>query len=157
MRRLFVALLLATSFGPTWAADRVEVTYADTEKFADFGDSNWERERNQADFSAMLQVLAQRLPATQQLRVKVLDVNLAGELDWWRLRGDRIRVLRNVTWPVVEFEYQVLEGGKLVKADTVRVSDMAYLQSSLFHDKGLTAFGYESRMLDRWARETFGK
>ncbi len=157
MRELIIALLLATSLGSTWSADRVEVTYADTEKFADFGDSNWERERNQADFSAMLQVLAQRLPVSQQLKVKVLDVNLAGELDWWRVRGDRVRVLRNVTWPVVEFEYQVLEGGKLVKGDTVRVTDMAYLQSSLFNDKGLTGFGYERRMLDHWARKTFGK
>ncbi len=157
MRKLLIATLLAFGVAASWAADRVEVSYADTEKFADFGDSRWERERNQADFSAMLQVLAQRLPAGQQLKVKLLDVNLAGEMDWWRARGDRIRVLRNVTWPIIEFEYQLLEGGKTIRSDKVLISDMAYLQSSLFGQNEMAGFGYERRMLDRWARDTFGK
>jgi hypothetical protein len=62
-----------------------------------------------------------------------------------------------VTWPMVDFEYQVIEGGRAVKSDKVSVSDMAYLQSSWFNERSSEAFAYERRMLDRWARDTFGK
>ncbi len=155
MRKLFASTLLVLAAGLVQASDRVQISYADTEKFADFGRSQWDRERNEKTFSAMLQEVAAKLPANQQLSIKVLDVNLAGELEWVRRAADELRVLRNVTWPTIEFEYQLSENGRVLKADKVRLSDMSYLQDSFFTvGQQSTALRYEQRMLDRWFKET---
>lgn len=133
---------------------RAQISYTDTEKFADFGESRWERERNEKDFAAMLQELAAQLPPGQQLSVKVLDVNLAGEMEWWRRSADRLRVMRNVSWPVIEFEYQLSDGGRVIKSDKVRLSDMSYLQDSFFSVQQSGNWRYERRMMDRWFKQT---
>lgn len=153
--RKFALIALALAAGMAQAADRVQVSFAETDKFADFGRSQWDRERNQKDFAAMLQDVAAKLPANQQLSIKVLDVNLAGELEWVRRYADELRVMRNVSWPMIEFEYQLSENGQVLKADKVRLTDMSYLQDSFF-TVGQTsgAWRYEQRMLDRWFKET---
>lgn len=149
-----IALALAAGMAHA-EGSRVQVSYADTEKFADFGESRWDRERNAKDFDAMLQEVAAQLPAGQQLSIKVLDVNLAGELEWWRRSADRLRVMRNISWPMIEFEYQLSEGGRVIKSDKVKLSDMSYLQDSFFSIAQQSgAWRYERRMLDRWYRQT---
>ena len=154
MRTLLAATLIVLATGLAQAGDRVQVSYADTEKFADFGRSQWDRERNQKEFSAMLQEVAEKLPPGQQLSIKVLDVNLAGELEWVRRSADELRVLRNVTWPMIEFEYQLSDNGRVLRSDKVRLSDMSYLQDSFFSGaQQSTAWRYERRMLDRWFKE----
>jgi len=154
MRNLLAAALLSLSAGFAQAGDAMQISYADTAKFADFGRSQWDRERNQKEFSAMLQEVASKLPAHQQLSIKVLDVNLAGELEWVRRTADELRVMRNVTWPVIEFEYQLSENGRLLRSDKVRLSDMSYLQDSFFNGaQQSTAWRYERRMLDRWFKD----
>ena len=153
MRKLFATTLLALVAGIAQAADRVQVSFADTETFADFGRSTWDRERNQKEFAAMLQALEAKLPPNQSLRIKVLDVNLAGELEWVRRAADELRVLRNVTWPMIELEYQLTENGQVLKADKVRLSDMSYLQDSFFTVAQSGTWRYEQRMLDRWFAE----
>lgn len=154
MRKLFVTTVLALA--ATWAqgADRVQVSFADTETFADFGRSTWDRERNQKEFTALFQALEAKLPPGQSLRIKVLDVNLAGELEWVRRAAEELRVMRNVTWPMIELEYQLSENEQPIKGDKVRLSDMSYLQDSFFTVAQSGSWRYEQRMLDRWFAET---
>ena len=153
--RKFALIALALAAGMAQAADRVQVSFAEADKFADFGRSQWDRERNQKDFAAMLQDVAAKLPANQQLSIKVLDVNLAGELEWVRRYADELRVMRNVSWPMIEFEYQLSENGQVLKADKVRLTDMSYLQDSFFTvGQSSGTWRYEQRMLDRWFKET---
>ena len=154
MRKLFASTLLVLAAGLAQASDRVQISFTDTEKFADFGRSQWDRERNQKDFAAMLQEVAAKLPAGQQLSIKVLDINLAGELEWVRRSADELRVMRNVSWPMIEFEYQLSENGQVLKADKVRLSDMSYLQDSFFSVAQSGTWRYEQRMMDRWFKET---
>lgn len=156
MRKLFASTLLILAAGLAQAEEqRVQVHYVNTEKFADFGRSQWDRERNQQDFKALFEEVAAKLPAGRQLSIKVLDVNLAGELEWVRRATSEIRVLRDVTWPMVEFEYTLSENGRVLKSDTVRLSDMGYLQGGFFTAaQQSTHLRYERRMLDRWYRGT---
>lgn len=149
-------LLVLVSLG-TWAADeRVVVSYDNIEAFSDFGESRWDRERNQKDFSALLQEVTANLPPGQLLAIKVLDVNRAGELEWLRTRAERLRVMRNVSWPRIEFEYQISEGGRVLKAGTARLADMGYLQDGFFThaQSNNQSWRYERRLLDRWFKET---
>lgn len=153
MRNLFASTLLVLAAGLAQAGDRVQVSFTDTEKFADFGRSLWDRERNQQELTALWQEVAAKLPAGQQLSIKVLDVNLAGELEWVRRATAELRVLRDVTWPRMEFEYQLSENGRVLKSDTVSLSDMGYLQNGFFSaEQQSTPLRYERRMLDRWFR-----
>jgi len=58
-------------------------------------------------------------------------------------------------WPMVEFEYTLSENGRVLKSDTVRLSDMGYLQGGFFTAaQQSTHLRYERRMLDRWYRDT---
>ena len=108
-----------------------------------------------SDLVTAFEEVAAKLPAGRQLSIKVLDVNLAGELEWVRRATSEIRVLRDVTWPMVEFEYTLSENGRVLKSDTVRLSDMGYLQGGFFTAaQQSTHLRYERRMLDRWYRDT---
>jgi Protein of unknown function (DUF3016) len=152
MRQLVIAGVLSLILGPAAASDRVQVVFADTEKFADFGRSGWDREHNQKQLTALLEQALAGLP--QPVKVTVLDVNLAGELEWLRRSAQELRVLRSVTWPTIEFEYQ-LQGQEPQKA---RISDMGYLDDSFFTAaQSRDGLRYERRMIDRWVRDTFGK
>lgn len=153
MRKFLLGLALVAG-AATAQVGPVQIDFGKVEEFADFGDSRWERERNQKDFEAMLREATAALPAGRQLSIKVLDVNLAGELEWWWSRADRLRVMRNVSWPMVEIEYQLLEGGRVLKSGTARLADMNYLQNDFFTaSQSGTALRYERRLLDRWFKE----
>lgn len=155
MRKLFTGTLLLLALGLAQAADRLQISYVNTEKFSDFGRSRWDRERHQAELTAVLQDVAAKLPAHQQLSIKVLDVNLAGELEWMRRAATELRVMRDVSWPAIEFEYQLSENGQVLKADKVRLTDMGYLQNGFFSvAQQSTNLRYERRMLDRWFAQT---
>jgi Protein of unknown function (DUF3016) len=152
-----IAWVLALVAGNALAQqDAVQVSFGKVEAFSDFGDSRWDRERNEREFAAMLREVAAKLPPGQQLSIKVLDVNLAGELEWIRAHADRLRVMRNITWPIMEFEFQLSQGTQVLKSGTVRLTDMAYLDSSHFSaaQDANGAFRYERRLLDRWFKAT---
>jgi Protein of unknown function (DUF3016) len=153
---MLLSVCLLTS-GWVFAAERVEVSFVGTEQFADFGQTRWDRDRNEKALAEMFQRAGQALPVGQQLSIKVIDVNLAGDLDWWRSRDDRVRVMRNVTWPSLVFEYRLSEAGQVLKADTVRLTDMAYLQAFLTAAQREDVFPYERRMVDRWLRSDLPK
>ncbi|MBN8504475.1 MAG: DUF3016 domain-containing protein [Burkholderiales bacterium] len=152
--RKFVLGLALLAGAATAQVGPVQIDFGKVEEFADFGDSRWDRERNQKDFEAMLREATAALPAGRQLSIKVLDVNLAGELEWWWSRADRLRVMRSVTWPMIEMEYALSEGGRTLKSGTVRLADMNYLQNDFFSvSQSSTAMRYERRLLDRWFKE----
>ena len=155
MRTLILVGWIAIA-GVAQAADAgVGVRFVDAEKFADFGLSKWDRERNERDFSASLQHLQALLPAGQKLELKFTDVNLAGEQEWWRFRGQDIRVMRNVTWPTVHFDFQLSDAsGRVLRSGSAKVNDMGYLDNTFFPVRLQNeAFRYEQRMMERWVRD----
>ena len=152
MRALLSAVVLAALTGAAGAAP--EVKFGDSSEFADFGDSVLERERNEKELTAFLIKLGQRLPAGQQLRFEVKDINLAGELEWLFGHTQRLRVMRNATLPYLEFSYVLSESGKRVREETVQLRELDYLNSvpARWRNESL---GYEKAMLERWFVRTF--
>lgn len=155
MRKL-VSILALLAGNALAQQEALQVSFAKVEDFADFGTVSWERERNQTELTEVLREMAAKLPPGQQLAIKVLDVNRAGELEWWWRPGDRLRVMRNVSWPMIEMEFSLTQGGQTLKAGKVRLADMSYLQSDHFSASQSRNEGwrYERRMLDRWFKET---
>lgn len=155
MRTLVIASLMLLSVAVPAAEPRVAVNYREVEKFTDFGLSRWDRERNEKAFAGMLESLGERLQPGQRLSLTLTDVNLAGEEEWWRFRGHEVRVLRNVTWPALEFDFQLSDAsGRVVKTGSTRLTDMSYLRHSLVPVSTQSdAFRYEQRMMERWLKD----
>jgi Protein of unknown function (DUF3016) len=155
MRTLILSSLMLVASAASAAEPRVAVSFVEAEKFADFGHGRWDRERNEKDFAAMLQSLGERLPAGQTLSLRITDVNLAGEEEWWRFRGQDVRVMRNITWPMLHFDYRLNDAsGQVLKSGSAQVKDMGYLDSSFFPARLQSdTFKYEQRMMERWVKD----
>ncbi|MBL8513263.1 MAG: DUF3016 domain-containing protein, partial [Betaproteobacteria bacterium] len=124
---LAVALGLAAS-GTAMAG--VNVKFTDADHFTDMPFTQWDRAEVMKQFEDHFAKLAQSLPAGQDLKVEVTDIDLAGSVDYTRHAGRDLRVLRGMAdWPRINFKYSVEAGGKAVKSGNATVSDMNYLRT----------------------------
>ena len=95
--------------------------------------------------------LGAQLPQGQELKVEVLDIDLAGQIEP-RSRGTHdIRVLRGgADWPMIQLRYSIESQGKVLKSGEKRVADMNYLQNHINKYAANEPLRYEKRMLDDW-------
>ncbi len=139
-------------------AGELEMHFQSPEKYRDLGRSASEREDIQKALSEHFQRLAaERLPAGQTLKIDLLDINRAGEPEMRRRLPDDVRVLREVSWPQLEFSYVLLEGGKELKSGKASLSDMNYLHAMNARYSSGDPLRYEKPMVDKWFDAEFGK
>ncbi len=142
------ALLLvgagAASAGPA------TVTFANPEQFADMPREASSREQVLADLSDHFGALAAKLPAGQEMKVEVLDLDMAGR-SWPGMWGAReLRVLEGgADWPHIKFRYSITQDGKVVKSGEETVQNMDYLWRLNRYSTG-DSLRYEKQMLDTW-------
>jgi len=137
-------------------AGSVQVSYADTSKFTDFGETSWDRDRHQKELTQFLQSWGKRLAPGQELLIDVRDVNLAGELEWLGAYAQRLRIMRTVTLPSIELNVELKEGGKLLRQERVELRDFDYLNGSGLRWRG-ELLAHEKAMLERWFTRQFLK
>jgi hypothetical protein len=107
-----------------------------------------------------LQGLAmQCLQGSQTLDVRIHDIDLAGQVEWWHGAGRRdLRVMREVTWPRMELSYVLRdEHGSTLEARE-KINDMNYLSNSYAARSASFAgipLPYERAMLTRWFEMRF--
>jgi len=153
---MHVGLAASAVLAGAWSAQaaegsRVQVRFlGDTSTYADLGETDADREANLSALTAVFQSLSSRLPAGHTLEIAVSDVNLAGELEWLR-SAQRLRVMRNVGWPMVQLTYILKDGDRVLSQGEQRVADMAYLST---RPLGIESqrLGYEERMLQHWLK-----
>ena len=154
MRRSLM-LLAALASATVASAGTVEVKFIEPDKFVDARDGMNSREDVLKTLEGHLKQLGDKnLPASQTLKVEVLDVDLAGDA-FPRVALRDTRVLRGrADWPRMHLRYTLSEGDKVIKSGEDRIADMNYLTGSLraSHD---TPLPYEKRMLDNWFDERF--
>lgn len=143
------ALLLAAGAANAGPAT---VTFANPDQFADMPRDASEREQVLADLSQHFTALAAKLPAGQDLKVEVRDVDLAGRtwphIGMWGSRD--LRVLNGgADWPHIKFHYTISQDGKVIKDGDEIVSNMDYLWRLNRYSTGDT-LRYEKQMLDSW-------
>ena len=152
LRQYSLAGLVLLAAGSATAA--ATVTYADPEHFRDMPFQSWERERVLKELSAHFDKLAAKLPAGQDLKVEVLDVDLAGELRP-NFRGNQdMRIMKGgADWPHMHLRYTIEQDGKVIKSGDSRLSDMNYMSQNSRYFGG-DFLRYEKKMLDEWFKET---
>jgi hypothetical protein len=160
MKNFMLAIILVTcTLGVTPSAFSAssDVTWKDYKSYRDIksgteGKKQF-RERTFKAFEKHFAKLAATLPDDHQLKIEVTDVDLAGDTNAAGI--NRIRIVKDLYIPRMEFSYQLLDSkSKVVLADEVKLKDMSFMSNSQlkYRNKPL---GYEKKMLDDWFKTTF--
>lgn len=131
-------------------AGTVEVQFEQPDRYTDVG-SQREALAVQAALRGILQTLgAERLPASQTLRVAITDIDLAGEIAPPTRHLQNVRVMgRTPDWPRISLRYTLRDGDRVLAEGSDVVSDMAYLTRRT-RPAGNASLPYEQRMLSDW-------
>ena len=160
MKKLTITLLAIFTFValPLVAnAATSEVTWIGYEKYRDIqpgseGRKHF-RERTFKNFEKHFAKLAEKLPAEQVLKIKVTDVDLAG--DTYIGGIDQLRIIKDIYFPRINFSYKLVNvDSGIVTSGEIVLKDMSFMMGSnlKYHNQSL---GYEKVMLDDWFTETF--
>jgi hypothetical protein len=141
------------------ARAEVQVTFTNPESYAD---AALHRDRGPNGREVALTMVREELmrlgkrylAPNQTLKVEVLDIDLAGELEWWHGPYD-IRYLRDYTWPRIKLHYTLEQDGRPIRSAEETVSDMSYQMSVTAVTRSGESMPYEKLMLARWFRSRF--
>lgn len=113
------------------------------------------RERTFKEFEKFATKLAAKLPEGYELKLNVTNLDLAGNVEFGRTQ--QIRIIRQIHFPKIDFDYQLLDANQQVlAAEQVSLKDMNFLH----HIKtraGTESLGYEKRMLSEWFNKAFAE
>jgi hypothetical protein len=150
---LFAALSTLTAVAATTVSAATTVNFVKPENFVDMPFSKVEKQRVMDDLQAYIAKLGTKLPAGQDLKVDITDIDLAGrEEPFYRGRPD-MRVLRGgADWPMIELHYRIEAEGKVVKEGDSRLADLNYLRQ--FNGvRSTDSLRFEKRLLEDWFKE----
>ena len=99
--------------------------------------------------------LAANLPKNQILKVDILNIDLAGEIDFAGAR--QVRILRESYFPRINLSYQLMDDDNaIVMSGSDKLKSMNFLQSSNLRYRS-ESLGHEKKMLDVWFKGTFAR
>lgn len=149
---LALAAMAALAEGGASAA--TTVNYVNPDRFTDVPFTAWDREDVLKRITEHFQKLGENLPAGQDLRIDVTDVDLAGR-EYPNARAGRdLRIMNGrADWPRIELHYAVEQGGQVIKSGDARLQSMDYQnQFNRYFDSD--ALRYEKQMIDDWFAKT---
>ena len=157
MRTPFMRLALAASAlaaaVPAHAA--VSVQFVQPERFSDVPHEQAEREHVLRLLQRHFTELGAKLPADRNLKLEILDIDMAGRTQPSRRSTRDIRIVRDrADWPSMHVRYSLEAGGSVLAHGDESVSDMNYRtpRADYRNDKELQ---YEKKMIDDWFARTF--
>ncbi|HEV7814544.1 MAG TPA: DUF3016 domain-containing protein [Janthinobacterium sp.] len=152
-RAFAAAALSLLASGAAWAG--VSVTYVKPEEFRDVPFSEVDRERVLKQLTDHFIELGKSLPAGQDLKIEVTDLDLAGRSIPSRRGGDDLRILRGgADWPAMNLRYTLESQGQIVSKGEEQLSDMNYLNHMNRYSSGEN-LRFEKQMIDVWFKKKF--
>jgi hypothetical protein len=141
------------------ARAEVQVSFTAPETYLDAGllrrDGERAREVTLRTIREQLVRLGERyLAPSQTLEIEVLDIDLAGEIEWWHGPYD-IRFLRSSTWPKIRLRYALKDNGETIRSGEETVADPSYQMNLIAATRSGEVMPYEKEMLARWFRSRF--
>lgn len=136
------------------ASAAVTINFVKPEDYPDMPFSPVDRDRILKELGDHVVKLGRNLPDGTDVRIDVLDLDLAGRLEPSR-RGDRdLRILRGgADWPRMSVHYSVESGGKVVNSGDAKLQDMNY-QFNARRSNDSDPLRYEKQMIDEWFYKT---
>lgn len=156
VRALLLALAALFALASAAAAE-VDIRFASPERYSDLDfRSPFKRERLVREFDRFLRAEGGRyLRPSQTLRIEVLDIDLAGREEPWRMRLGDVRVMRDITPPAVKLRYVLEERGRVIRRGEEQLLDWNYL-SNISARNSSEWLPYEKALLRDWMRRRFG-
>jgi len=102
-----------------------------------------------------LEGLGGRLGPQQQLALHVLNVDLAGKIEWWRRNAYDLRILRDAYPPRFALRYRLTEGGRTLLEGEETVVDPNYLANPALYFTPTDPLRFEKVMLGSWFQARF--
>ena len=154
MNRFLAPLLFATTsalvLGAGSANASVTVDFTQPDRYVDMPFAPWDKDRVMKELQAHFNKLGGQLPTGQDLKVEVVDIDLAGRIEPNLRFGHDIRVMKGrADWPAIELRYSIESQGKVLRSGDVRVDDKSYLDHINRYSAN-ESLRYEKRMLDEW-------
>ena len=154
MKSTSILFMAACALSTTIANAGVTVTFTLPDNYTDMPFDSYDKDRVMKDLQQHFGKLAATLPAGQELKVDVLDIDLAGRIEPRARTAHDLRILRGTTdWPAITLRYTLELQGKVLKTGEDRLTDMAYLMGFNHYNSG-ESLRYEKRMLDQWFKKT---
>lgn len=152
LRSMALAGLCLLSAGSASAG--VTVTFSHPENYVDMPFSPTDREQVLKDLTEHFGKLAASLPPGQDLKIEILDLDLAGRLrPNFRGSGQDIRIMRGgADWPHLHLRYTLESGGQVLASGEEHLSNMNYLDRINRYASGDT-LRYEKQMIDDWFKQ----
>ena len=148
------ACLMLLALLPAQAYADAQVHFVRPEAFSDAGGTVRDRDETLKLIERHIKQQAEKYAPGETLVIEVTDLDLAGEIEPYTSRMDRVRVLRSITWPKIDLRYVVSVDGKQSKQGEVRLSDTAYQDRMPRYSSG-DPIRYEKQLLDDWFKQTF--
>ena len=154
MNRFLAPLLFATVsafvLGAGSANASVTVDFTQPDRYVDMPFAPWDKDRVMKELQAHFNKLGGQLPTGQDLKVEVVDIDLAGRIEPNLRFGHDIRVMKGrADWPTIALRYSIESQGKVLRSGDVRVDDKSYLDHINRYSAN-ESLRYEKRMLDEW-------
>lgn len=152
-RKWLLCLAFATQLSQ--AQSSVEIIFIHPENYTDTDLPEQSVETTLKEFERHIKFTgAKYLHKDAHLKIEVLDIDLAGEKNWWLTPSHDARILRDVTWPNVKLRYRL----EAPDAQTARNEESISQVDYLTHFNRYAAddpLRYEKNMLDDWFAARF--
>ena len=100
------------------------------------------------------ELAGKHLTPGQSLKIDITGIDLAGRIHPG-LNPD-LRVLDSVTWPRLNFTYQVIENGAVIASGEEKLTDLNYL-NAFNRSRDSDWLRYERQMVSDWFRKTLAR
>lgn len=138
-------------------AGPVGVHWGDPARFSELRYSLNRHEAARGDWVAQLagyirERAEEQLPPGERLDVEIIDIERAGEYEYFHFPASDVRVMRDVYPPRMRLHVRRTGAdGRVIEEGERRISDMAYLMGPQ-PLSSTDPLRYEKRMIDRWVR-----
>ena len=163
MSRHFTTLGLACVFlmgAPAVQAGSVDVVFDADARFSDAGATPAQRKQQLDTLAAHLRKLGERrLGADRSLRVEVIDLDLAGNLEPGRRLSGDVRVIRGRSdGPRIELSYTLSQADRVLSSGRETLTDVGFpAPGTVTEGSRDDPLRHEKRLLERWFEARFGK
>lgn len=158
MKKIGLALFIASALTSSVYAGEVSITWQTPEKYTDIRPSSETREAFQErvakELGEVFVDLAKKLPDDVKWTVTVTDIDLAGDVrPMMRGTANDIRVIKEIYWPRMSLSYRMTDSkGATIAEGQEDIKDMNFMMG-MHIPSGHTSFEYEEKMLQDWFRK----
>ena len=153
IKKVALAGLVLLSAGGASAA--VTVAFSHPENYHDLPFSPTDRAAVLKELGEHFALLGKQLPPGQDLKVEVMDLDMAGRIRPNFRGGQDLRILRGgADWPHMVVRYTLESNGQVIASGEDKLSDMNYMGHINRYFDGDT-LRYEKRMIDDWFKKKF--